>query len=275
MMLVLPVVLVTAVFRLAESQGTTDNIKEVFEGRCWDYDVTRYQNLLPRVETDCSDLWKEFSTAFSYRKPCDVTENRYKRFLDLAKQALPVDKVLFWSGVYNLAHQFSANGARYITLEDTMIGYLANSLHWCGQVSPPGMNFSQCPGWTECPTEASESFWAGASTTFASQAEGEVTLILDGSNPDKPAYRRDSFFGKFELPNLNVDKVTSVNVVVAHALAKPKIETCGTGSLVALQQDVEARGLDYFCEEDPEILIFLQCADEPKSSECQMPDNSA
>uniref|UniRef100_A0A0B6YAT0 Uncharacterized protein n=1 Tax=Arion vulgaris TaxID=1028688 RepID=A0A0B6YAT0_9EUPU len=251
-------------------KGTTEHIEAVFEGRCWDYDVTKYNNLLPRVEADCDNLWQEFSKAFSFKSPCDVTQAQYEEFLDSTKQTLPLDKVMFWSGVYTLSHKFAENGVRFITLEDTMIGYLANSLTWCGQETAPGMNFTRCPDWADCSQEASESFWAGASTTFATQAKGEVTIMVDGSNPDKPAYRTSSFFGKYELPNLDVAAVMSVNVIVSHALDKPKIEVCGQGSLLDLQNDVTARGLIYTCIDDPDSVMHLLCSDDPDSRECQL-----
>ncbi|BFZ14808.1 hypothetical protein BsWGS_17847 [Bradybaena similaris] len=266
--------LVCLVVQMVASQdpheGTTEDIKAVFEGRCWDYDVTKYTGLLPRVKTDCDVLWQKFSGAFSYREPCEVTQTSYEQFMELAKQSLPVDKVMFWSGVFSLAHKYAENGVRYITLEDTMIGYLANSLTWCGQESPPGINYGKCPTWSDCPTEASESFWAAASATFAQQAIGNVTLMVDGSDPNKPAYRRNSFFGKYELPNLDSSKVESVNVIVAHALDKPKVEVCGQGSLANLKDDVTARGLLYTCEDDPAAVLHLLCSDDPESRECKL-----
>ena len=73
------------------------------------------------------------------------------------------NQVLFWSGVYTLAHRYAEAGRNYVTLEDTLIGYLMNSLVWCGQSEEPGINYSHCPQWTACPREASESFWAAAS----------------------------------------------------------------------------------------------------------------
>ncbi|KAH9507881.1 hypothetical protein Btru_053117 [Bulinus truncatus] len=253
----LVLVLLAAIYSSARTsadphQGTTPNIKDVFIGRCWDYDETRYNGILPRVPTDCETLWNLFFEAFSFKAPCDVKEALYEPFLQAAKQILPTNKTMFWSGVYNLAHRYSETGIRFVTLEDTLIGYLAHSLTWCGQEITPGMNYSRCPSWADCPSEASESFWAGASSTFAGESSGQVVLMIDGSNPNKPAYRRDSFFGKYELPTLNVSKVPSVHVIVTHALDKPKLEVCGSGSLLTLEVDVLARGLTFSCDDDPD-----------------------
>ncbi|GFR96362.1 ADP-ribosyl cyclase/cyclic ADP-ribose hydrolase [Elysia marginata] len=255
-------------------RGTTENIKEVFEGRCWDYDVTRYLPDLPRVDTGCETLWKLFFKAFSYQPPCAVALENYQPYLEEAAQALPKDKVLFWSSVFSLAHQYGDYGQRYVTLEDTLVGYLANSITWCGQSIEPGYNVTRCPAWDDCPLEAAESFWAGASKTFAQRAKGEVSLMLDGSNPEKPAYRRNSFFGKFELPNLTKD-VTRVSVIVSHVLDKPKVEVCGEGSLLLLEADVKERGFSYVCKDDPLVVLHLLCASDPNSRECQLVVNHA
>ncbi|XP_012941292.1 ADP-ribosyl cyclase/cyclic ADP-ribose hydrolase [Aplysia californica] len=250
-------------------QGTTENIQSVFTGRCWDYDVTKYNNILPRVDAGCNELWDKFFDAFSFSSPCDVQKANYDSFYALADQNLPEDKVMFWSGVYTLSHRFAEAGHNYVTLEDTIIGYLVNSLVWCGQLTKPGVNYTACPEWSDCPLEASESFWAGASATFAKQAKGKVTLMVDGSNPDKPAYRRSSFFGKHELPSMS-DAVNEVHVLVTHTLDKPKIEFCGSGSLVDLEEDVTKRGFSYECEDDPVAVMHLLCANEPSSRECLM-----
>ena len=74
---------------------------------------------------------------------------------------------MFWSGVKELVHEYAADGQRYVTLEDTLIGYVVDGLVWCGQGSPPGMNYSRCPSWNDCPLEASESFWAAASKSVS------------------------------------------------------------------------------------------------------------
>ncbi|KAK3798080.1 hypothetical protein RRG08_034636 [Elysia crispata] len=250
-------------------KGTTGNIKQVFEGRCWDYDVTRYIPDLPRVTASCEELWKLFFKAFSYQPPCAVALENYQPYLRSATQIVPRDKVLFWSGVFSLAHEYGNYGRRYVTLEDTLIGYLANSITWCGQSIDPGYNVTRCPAWDDCPLEAAESFWAGASMTFAQGAKGEVLLMLDGSNPDKAAYRRNSFFGKFELPNLSKE-VTKVSVIVSHALDKPKIDVCGAGSLDLLETDVTERGFSYVCHDDPLAVLHLLCADDPSSRECKL-----
>ncbi|PVD18349.1 hypothetical protein C0Q70_20898 [Pomacea canaliculata] len=177
---------------------------------------------------------------------------------------------MFWSGVKELVHEYAANGQRYVTLEDTLIGYLAEGLVFCGQESAPGMNYSRCPSWWECPFEAGEAFWAHASQTFASAASGQVTVMLDGSSTGKPAYRQDSFFGKYELPYLKKGVVTNVRVFLVHALDAPMSETCLNGSLKLLEEDVVSRGFSFSCLDDPLAILHLLCVDEPADRECKL-----
>ena len=44
-----------------------------------------------------------------------------------------------------------------------VLGYLLNALEWCG--SSEGINYNECPEWTDCETSAKRSFWNAASKT--------------------------------------------------------------------------------------------------------------
>ncbi|XP_050417319.1 ADP-ribosyl cyclase/cyclic ADP-ribose hydrolase [Patella vulgata] len=246
--------------------GTSDHLQDIFIGRCWDYTEIKYKQQIGSMVVNCSDLWNTFYAAFSYRAPCDLSMQRYADFMAKASQTLPRNKAMFWSGTYNIAHEYADNGKRYVTLEDTLVGYLANQLSWCGS-SSDGANMTRCPSWADCPLEASESFWASASKQFASSAIGDVYLMLDGSR-DKPAYSPNSFFGKYELPNLQ--EVDTVVILVTHNVTEPPKETCTTGSLLELQEDIRSRGLIYNCIDDLDAVRHLLCADDPEARECKM-----
>ena len=62
-----------------------------------------------------------------------------------------------------IAHEYAASGKRFVTLEDTLIGHLANGLVWCGQTDEPGINYRRCPEFGACKGEADKSFWGAAS----------------------------------------------------------------------------------------------------------------
>nr|KAG5694652.1 hypothetical protein BaRGS_003930 [Batillaria attramentaria] len=83
-----------------------------------------------RVSEDCTSLWNKFFSAFSFMPPCAVSMNHYDAFMQAAQQKIPRDKAMFWSGVKDLAHEYAADGQRYVTLEDTLIGYLVDGLIW-------------------------------------------------------------------------------------------------------------------------------------------------
>ncbi|KAH9505551.1 hypothetical protein Btru_055856 [Bulinus truncatus] len=249
--------------------GTTPDVEEVIIGRCNDYDKTRYTDLLPRVPTPCHEIWTKFSSAFAYKGPCNVPASSYLPFFEAAKQVLPENKIMFWSGTYHLAHLYAKEVATFITLEDTLIGYLADTLEWCGQVNPPGINYTVCPSDSECPDGAIHGFWSSASKALATSAKGNVTLMVNGSNPDKPAYRKNSYFAQYELPNLNASLVPAMNVILVHALGLPKLETCTSGSLLTLKEDATKIGLQYTCVDNPVSVLHLLCADEPNSRECK------
>ena len=56
----------------------------------------------------------------------------------------------------------------------------------------------------------------------------DLSCCLDNNIENKvdntaPYIPFDSFFGKFELPNLDQRKVRSVSVIVSHVLDKPKM----------------------------------------------------
>lgn len=250
------------------------HLKDIFIGRCYDYKQIRYTDRLPQVSQSCESLYNSFFNGFSYRPPCALDVNSYKPFLDAAQQLLPTDKAMFWSRVKDLVHEYAADGSRYVTLEDTLIGYMVDGLVWCGQSIDPGINYTRCPSWDDCPSEASEAFWAAASKTFAQSAQGRVTVMLDGSNANQPAYRTNSFFGKHELPNLNRQLVTQVDVLLTHPLDITPAENCSTGSLVSLKQDVTSRSFAFTCEDDPDAILHLLCVDDSSDRACQFASKS-
>ncbi|XP_033760725.1 ADP-ribosyl cyclase/cyclic ADP-ribose hydrolase-like [Pecten maximus] len=230
--------------------GTTPGIQNIFIGRC-----LAYQELLkpyPQTEVDCNLLWVKFVSSFAGKEPCELKSEDYSGFIEMSLSSIPEDKAMFWSGTYRVAHDYAESGNRFITLEDTLLGYIMNGLTWCGQTAPPGVNYRNCPSYNDCPETASTAFWGTASSQFASQAKGTVTILLDGSNPARPAYSRDSYFAKFELPSLSPDEVKMMNIYVVHAINQPYRETCENGTLPALQQAVKDHGLSYSCRDNPQ-----------------------
>ncbi|XP_060069476.1 ADP-ribosyl cyclase/cyclic ADP-ribose hydrolase-like [Ylistrum balloti] len=241
---------VVCILTIVTTSGTTPGIKDIFLGRC-----RAYQELLqpyPQTVLDCNSTWVQFEASFVGKDPCKLTSQDYSKFVETTLSSVPEDKALFWSGTYRVAHEYADAGKRFITLEDTLLGYMMNGLTWCGQTVPPGVNYKNCPSYNECPVTASTAFWGKASSQFASQAKGTVTLLLDGSNQTRPAYSTDSYFAKFELPALSSDAVKMVKIYVVHDINQPYRETCENGTLPALQQAVKNHGLGYSCHDNPQ-----------------------
>ncbi|KJE93320.1 ADP-ribosyl cyclase, variant [Capsaspora owczarzaki ATCC 30864] len=166
-------------------------------------------------------------------------------------------------------HQLSDAGLRYFTMEDTVGGFVQNGLHWCGSSS--GYNYTSCPpGFRNTTTDtwygAELAFWQHASTTFARQATGRVSVLL-GSPYGGSAYRNSSFFALYELPNMNTSLVTAIDVYVI----TNGTERCGSGSLVALVQDIKHHlGLTPSCYDNPDMVRFILCENNgAPSAQCQ------
>lgn len=144
---------------------------------------------------------------------------------------------------------------------------MARNLVFCGQSISPGLNYSRCPLANDCPREVQVSFWRAASSKFAQLSLGTVYVLLNGSSGT--AFNPNSIFAQFELPNLPTKKVETVFVLLLHDVNKPKKESCGTGSLEALQTQVRGHGFKYGCLDDPVAIQDLLCVDSPMSALCK------
>ncbi|XP_045201047.1 ADP-ribosyl cyclase/cyclic ADP-ribose hydrolase-like isoform X2 [Mercenaria mercenaria] len=251
--------------------GTTLNINRIFLGRCLEYQELTKGTLIQPVKVNCTELWSVFAKAWIHKDPRSIVPSDFDEFFDTAKQTdLPKDKILLWSGTYGIAHEYSNQGRRYVTLEDSLIGYLVNGLTWCGMVCSKcdGINYVECPEFSDLPREANQAFWGGASRTFARTSSGMVRLMVSGTNENRQAYSKESYFGQFELPSLSSD--VHLQVILVNFLDKIPLERCNTGSLVALQKDVESRGLSYSCTENPLDVLHLMCVSDPSATKCEI-----
>ncbi|BFZ14809.1 hypothetical protein BsWGS_17848 [Bradybaena similaris] len=253
--------------------GTTRNIEAIVKGRCFNYRFARSPGLVQIPDTDCDDLWTKFSSAWTYRQSCQNTST-YDNLIRSLDQPLPPNKSMFWEHTQEFTQRLANEGKRYVPIEDTLIGYVADNLIWCGQTSAPGINYTYCPAYRTCANESVFDFWVAASTWFASQAKGEAHVVLNGSIPGGQAYRRDSVFSLVELANLRSGIVTKLTVILVHDLEKPKVETCASQSLLDLKADTQAKNIQFACVENPPEVKYLLCADLPESPECKQTDST-
>ncbi|XP_073256601.1 ADP-ribosyl cyclase/cyclic ADP-ribose hydrolase-like [Porites lutea] len=254
-------------------KGSTPNIKEIVLGRCYEYQELK--TVGPKKK-DCNKIWEAFHQAFAYKDPCNLPFDDYQPFFDATEmQELP--KSLFWTGTYKVAHVYSDRGLRYTTLEDTFAGYLVDGLTWCGKKTNEGIDYDSCPDRRVC--NYTTAFWGLASMTFAKHARGTVRVMLHGSRVDLDGkivpYRADSFFAKYELPYLQVGKVSELMIIVVHTTdPKGKSVGCDHDSIIKLKNDAEQRGLKVTCYEDPADVRHIMCTDTPSYPKCQFPHSN-
>ncbi|XP_068799438.1 ADP-ribosyl cyclase/cyclic ADP-ribose hydrolase 1 isoform X3 [Struthio camelus] len=201
-----------------KDRGTTRNLQEVILGRCYSYVMARHPEL---GDKDCLKIWESLKHAFIYKNPCNITTEDYQPLMELASHPTPCNKSLFWSKTNDLVHRYTKSNHNFLTLEDTLLGYMADRVSWCGDPSFPGINYESCPKRSECESNPNSVFWKMASKMFAEAACGVVQVMLNGSI-EAGAFRSSSIFGSIEISNLNPDKVSAVQIWLMHDIGGPQ-----------------------------------------------------
>ena len=80
-----------AVTRTLSPPGTTKNLKEIFVGRCWDFQRKTQENQKIPFK-DCDELWKRFHKSFAFKNPCKLSFKDYDEFFKAALGSR-IDKV--------------------------------------------------------------------------------------------------------------------------------------------------------------------------------------
>lgn len=252
------------------SYGSTKHLKDIVLGRCWDF---QRQKVHEGATKNCSKIWETLYQAFANKDPCNTTFKHYEPYFEeIGMDIVKPNKSLFWSGTYKEAHLFSDFDARFTTLEDTMAGWIVNGLTWCGTKAnnTDGINYTSCPNKTIC--DYLTPFWGQASKRFAEKASGVVRVMVNGTRMESgkqiPAYRNDSFFAKYELPNFHKERIKRLLILVVHSIDGQELETCNNGSIKRMQEVANRRGIKTKCYDDPDDVRHLLCADYPTSREC-------
>ncbi|KAF2976502.1 hypothetical protein EK904_014322 [Melospiza melodia maxima] len=96
-------------------------------------------------DKDCLKIWESLKDAFIYKNPCNITPEDYQPLMELARHPIPCNKTLylisqslFWSKTNDLVHRYTKSNQNFLTLEDTLLGYMADRVSWCGDPSAPG-----------------------------------------------------------------------------------------------------------------------------------------
>ncbi|XP_061441443.1 ADP-ribosyl cyclase/cyclic ADP-ribose hydrolase 1 [Rhineura floridana] len=249
-----------------KGKGTTEHLHEIILGRCYNYIATVNPELRDK---DCLQIWELFQKAFMYKDPCSATEEDYQPLMDLARHSIPCNKSLFWSTTNDLVHRYTKADRGFLTLEDTMLGYIADGVTWCGDLSSPGVSFKSCPKWTECESNPSSIYWKMASKMFAEAACGTVQVLLNGST-EAGAFRDNSIFGSVEIVNLNPNKVSKMQIWLMHDIDGPQSETCMGHSIRKLKEILENRTISVSCEDNYRPVQLLQCTSNPDHTTCRV-----
>ncbi|XP_078071184.1 ADP-ribosyl cyclase/cyclic ADP-ribose hydrolase 2 isoform X2 [Mustelus asterias] len=236
-----------------KGKGSTAKLKEIMIGRCFNYLGTINPNA---GNKDCSKLWEAFLRAFSEKDPCKITKEDYKPFLNMADHDIPIGQSIFWSQTKELILQYTDVTHKVMPLENTLIGFMLDGLNWCGKLSSPGPNYEACPEWNSCTNHSMGSFWRAASENYAMKAQGEVTVLLNGS---ANAFRENSIFREIELGKLDSKRVTSVHLWIMDNIDGPDKESCGVGSVAVLENILKEKKIKYTCVDNYKPVKMLQC----------------
>ncbi|XP_067386394.1 ADP-ribosyl cyclase/cyclic ADP-ribose hydrolase 1 [Emydura macquarii macquarii] len=249
-----------------KGKGTTENLEQIILGRCYNYVTTVNPALRDK---DCQKIWETMKNAFIYKNPCNITIEDYQPLMDLASHPIPCNKSLFWSKTNDLVHRYTKTNHSFLTLEDTLLGYMTDGVSWCGNPSSPGINYKSCPKWSECESNPSSVYWKMASKMFAERACGVVQVMLNGSI-DAGAFINSSIFGSIEIFNLDPDKVSTVQIWLMHNIGGPQSESCMGPSITRLKSILEERALSVSCEDNYRPVQLLQCASDPDHADCRL-----
>ncbi|KAL8207594.1 UNVERIFIED_CONTAM: hypothetical protein K2H54_059503, partial [Gekko kuhli] len=94
-----------------------------------------------------------------YKHPCSMREEHYQPLMDVASHPIPCDKSLFWSKTNNLVHRYTKANRDFLTLEDTLLGYMADGMSWCGISGGSGIDYYSCPKRNECENNPGSVYW--------------------------------------------------------------------------------------------------------------------
>ncbi|XP_029313127.1 ADP-ribosyl cyclase/cyclic ADP-ribose hydrolase 1-like [Cottoperca gobio] len=244
--LLLFVIIVAVVLGLTLRQNT-DTLQQTFIARCKEFEGY-----------DCEKIWGAFEQAYVGRDPCNVSVEAYDPFIAVAHFKPACNRMMFWSKAKDVVHDFTEKRDCFVTLEDTLLGYLLDGLTWCGKEGSSETFTTDCPGWTDCQNNTVRSFWTRVSAAFADAACGNVTAMLNGTIaiPFHPA----SIFASIEVKRFDYPRVRSLDVILV--TQENPVSNCTHASLKDLQRELD-KGITYSCKEVTEAHIH-ECSSPEK-----------
>ncbi|XP_055986319.1 ADP-ribosyl cyclase/cyclic ADP-ribose hydrolase 1, partial [Sorex fumeus] len=220
------------------------------------------------LDRDCRKIEAAFLNAFLSKNPCHVTEQDYEPLIKLVNQTVACDKTLFWSKTRELVHLYTGVQTDFLTLEDTLLGHLADGLNWCGDADSSEVNYHSCPLWKkDCHANAVSVFWNVASRRFAEDACGTVHVMLNGSISN--LFDKNSTFGRVEVFNLQPARVHTLQAWVVHDIGGVSRDSCSSSSINDLRSIMNKRNITFACQDNYRPINFLQCVKSSEHSVCR------
>ncbi|XP_077606590.1 ADP-ribosyl cyclase/cyclic ADP-ribose hydrolase 2 isoform X4 [Crocuta crocuta] len=172
-------------------------------------------------DKNCTAIWEAFKVVLD-KDPCSVLPSDYDRFISLSRHSIPRDKSLFWENNHILVTSYAENARRFMPLCDVLYGRIGDFLSWCRQENASGLDYQSCPTSEDCENNPVDSYWKMASSQYSRDSSGVIHVMLNGSEP-KGAYPVKGFFADFEIPYLQKDKITRIEIWVMHEIGRPKV----------------------------------------------------
>ncbi|XP_008589200.1 PREDICTED: ADP-ribosyl cyclase/cyclic ADP-ribose hydrolase 2 [Galeopterus variegatus] len=246
-------------------EGTSPHLQSIVLGRC-----AEYITLLSPESRDknCTAIWEAFKVGLD-KDPCSVLPSDYDLFINLSGHSLPRDKSLFWENNQLLVSSYAENARRFMALGDVLYGRIGDLMSWCRQNNASGPDYQSCPTSEDCENNPVDSFWKRASMQYAKDSSGVIQVMLNGSEPTG-AYPIKGFFADFEIPYLQKDKITRIEIWVMHEIGGPRVESCGEGSVKVLEDRLEKMGFQHSCINDYLPVKLLKCVDHSTHPDCAL-----
>lgn len=203
------------------------------------------------------------------KDPCSVQPSDYDLFINLSRHSIPRDKSLFWENNHLLVTSYAESGRRLVPLCNVLYGRVGDFLNWCRQTNASGLDYQSCPTSEDCENNPVDSFWRSASIQYARDSSGVINVMLNGSEP-AGAYPVKGFFADFEIPYLQKDKITRIDIWVMHEIGGPKVESCGEGSVKLLEERLDKMGFQYSCTDDYPPVKLLKCVEHSTHPDCAL-----
>ncbi|XP_041608032.1 ADP-ribosyl cyclase/cyclic ADP-ribose hydrolase 2 isoform X1 [Vulpes lagopus] len=245
-------------------------VKEKFETlreNCWVKDPFAFRNpesvielnLVPEEESELLQLSSSYTLKSDYET--------------LSLSAFWI-KSLFWENNHLLVTSYAENARRFVPLCSVLYGRMGDFLSWCRQENASGLDYTSCPTSEDCENNPVDSFWKRASMQYSRDSSGVIYVMLNGSEPTG-AYPVKGFFADFEIPYFQKDKITRIEIWVMHEIGRPKVESCGEGSVKILEERLKEMGFQYSCINDHLPVKLLKCVDHSTHPDCALKSAAA